>query len=101
MKKILSALLLSSIFTASAFAAEPTAFNQTITQIKADYLADSGNESKYLYQFSNSGCGGSWIESADDNVNKLLYMAYLLQTPVDVGINGCSIITTVVASNTN
>lgn len=94
MKKLLSILFLSSIFTTSVFSAQPTQYNKLVTGIKADYERDSGNTRKYYYKFSNNVCNSRWIASGDENINTLLRLAYALNIRVDVGINGCSIITT-------
>ena len=99
MKNISIVLLLFLVSGLSLIsAAEPTQYNERVKEVRADYLQDS-KETKYYYKFSNNVCNSAWIASGDENVNKVLRTAYVLNQKVDIGVNSCSYITTVRVKN--
>lgn len=95
MNKMVKVLSFSTLLCSfSGYTADPNKLLQNITAIRADWQQDIG-QTVYYYQFDKMECGTKWIKSGDENVNKVLMLAYSLKMPVDVGILTCEVITTV------
>lgn len=92
MKKF-SVLLFLTLFSSFTFAASPNYWNLKVNNMRGDYDNEGG---KYQYKFS---CCSGWFISGDDNVNKVLQIAYLTGVSVNVGLNGNGNVVTVVETN--
>ncbi|HCP1377301.1 hypothetical protein ACVD2R_11405 [Escherichia coli] len=101
LKKIfVSSTLLISF---SLFAADTNTDVMKVQVVKSDFSSDS-DEKRFYYMFTGGnnypgGCGNNlYARSGDDNINKLLLMAYENDMDVKVGIDPthACVITTVI-----